>query len=284
MFTSSQLKYIRVATLFIRFITLILTTTCAYVGQVNIKAGASPNKPGVVFQDCDVCPKMTVIQSGSYTMGSDGRHKYERPSQKVTIAKSFAMGVYEVTFNEWEACFLDGGCNRVPYDHNWGKGRRPIMNITWFETQSYLKWLSKKTGHTYRLPSEAEWEFAARGGTTTEFWWGDEVGENLANCRDCKSPWSKKGSAPVGSFAANPYGLYDVHGNEWEWLQDCWNPSHEGAPNDGSARLSGNCQLRVIRSGSWYYFSKNMRSSWRFKNDARVKSYGIGMRVLRELP
>ncbi len=270
--------------MFIRLITAVVLITCASLEQTTVEAAATAKKPGTVFQDCDVCPKMTVIQAGSYIMGSDGRHKIERPAHKVTITKPFAMGIYEVTFDEWQACFIDSGCARVPDDHKWGKGRRPVMNITWFETQSYLKWLSKKTGYTYRLPTEAEWEFAARGGTTTEFWWGDEVGENLANCRDCKSKWSKKGSAPVGSFSPNPYGLYDVHGNEWEWLQDCWNPSHEGAPSDGSPRLDGNCQLRVIRSGSWYYFSKNIRSAWRFKNDARVKSYGIGMRVLRELP
>ena len=270
--------------MFMRLITAVVLTTCASMEQPNVEAATTSKKPGVVFQDCDVCPEMTVIHAGSYIMGSDSRHKFERPAHKVTITKPFAMGIFEVTFDEWQACFSDGGCARVPDDHKGGKGRRPVMNITWFEAQSYLKWLSKKTGYTYRFPTEAEWEFAARGGTTTEFWWGDEVGENLANCRDCKSKWSKKGSAPVGSFSPNPYGLYDVHGNEWEWLQDCWNPSHEGAPSDGSPRLDGNCQLRVIRSGSWYYFSKNIRSAWRFKNDARVKSYGIGMRVLRELP
>ncbi len=270
--------------MFMRLIITILLATSAFMEQIPVEAAMAPNESGVVFQDCAVCPEMTVIPAGSFIMGSDGRHKYERPSRQVTITRPFAMGVYEVTFDEWQACFFDGACAQVPDDHKWGKGRRPVMNITWFDTQTYLAWLSKKTGHNYRLPTEAEWEFAARGGTTTEFWWGDEVGENLANCRDCKSPWSKKGSAPVGSFKPNPFGLYDVHGNEWEWLQDCWNPSHRGAPSDGSARLDGDCQFRVIRSGSWYYFSKNMRSAWRFKNDARVKSYGIGMRVLRELP
>ncbi|MBT4933583.1 MAG: formylglycine-generating enzyme family protein [Rhodospirillaceae bacterium] len=256
---------------------LLLTAT---PGQ----AAETQKEPGHVFRDCDICPEMVVIPAGSFTMGSDGRHKFERPSRKVTIAKPFAMGVYEVTFDEWQSCFDEGGCPRIPDDHKWGRGRRPIMNITWFETQPFVEWLSKKTGQTYRLPSEAEWEYAARAGTTTEFWWGDEVGENLANCRDCKSKWSKKGSAPVGSFAANPFGLYDVHGNEWEWMEDCWNPDQKGAPTDGSARFDGQCQYRVMRSGSWYYFSKNIRSAWRFKNDARVKSYGIGMRVVRELP
>ncbi len=158
-----------------------------------------------------------------------------------------------------------------------------MININWQSAQNYLKWLSDKTGQIYRLPSEAEWEYAARGNTTTDYWWGDEIGENLANCRNCKSQWSKRSSAPVGSFAANPFGLYDVHGNIWEMTQDCWNKTHTNAPTDASARETGDCQFRVMRSGSWYYFSKNLRSSWRFRNDARITSYGVGFRVLREL-
>lgn len=265
----------------------IIATLFGAILIVDANPGQSAEQqlvPGSVFKDCDNCPEMVVVPPGSFVMGSNGRHKFERPARQVTIAKAFAIGVYEVTFDEWQSCFDDGGCARIPDDHKWGRGRRPVMNITWFETQPFVEWLSNKTGHAYRLPSEAEWEYAARAGTTTEFWWGDEVGENLANCRDCKSQWSKKGSAPVGSFAANPFGLYDVHGNEWEWMEDCWNADQAGAPVDGSARFDGQCQYRVMRSGSWYYFSKNIRSAWRFKNDARVKSYGIGMRVLRELP
>ena len=270
--------------MFMRLVTVALLATFVSKQHTTVEAGMPNSTPGTLFQDCAVCPEMIVIPAGSFMMGSDHRHKFERSSHKVTITRPFALGIYEVTFDEWQACFIEGGCAHVPDDHNWGKGRRPVMNITWFETQKYLEWLSKKTGHKYRLPTEAEWEFAARAGTTTEFWWGNQVGENLANCRDCKSLWSKKRSAPVGSFKPNPFGLYDVHGNEWEWLQDCWNPSHIGAPIDGSVRLDGNCKFRVIRSGSWYYFSKNMRSAWRSKNDVRVRSYGIGMRVLRELP
>ena len=238
---------------------------------------------GGTFQDCDVCPKLSVIPSGTFIMGRNSRHKHEKPAHKVTIAKPFAIGIYEVTFDEWEACFKAGGCQKIPDDHNWGRGKRPVINITWQETKEYLSWLSKKTTQKYRLPSEAEWEYAARGGTTTEFSWGNEVGENKANCRDCKSKWSKKSSAPVGSFSPNPFGLYDVHGNEWEWMEDCWSPNYLNVPIDGSPSYSGNCQFRVIRSGSWYYFSKNMRSAWRYKNDVRIHSYGIGMRVLREL-
>ncbi len=227
---------------------------------------------------------MVVVPAGSYVMGSDGRHKYERPAHRVAIAKPFAIGRYEVTFDEWQACVDGGGCARMPDDHTWGRGRRPVINIDWREARDYAAWLGAETGQPYRLPSEAEWEYAARAGTTTAYWWGDEVGVNRANCRDCGSKWSKKGSAPVGSFEANPFGLYDMHGNIWEWTEDCWNPNHVDAPTDGSARLEGDCALRLTRSGSWYYFSKNVRSAWRFKIDARVRSYGIGLRVLRDLP
>ncbi len=247
-------------------------------------AGAAEKKPGQVFRDCAECPEMVVVPAGRFIMGTDGRHKHERPAHPVAVERPFAIGVYEITFDEWRACLEDGGCPRMPDDHNWGMGRRPVINITWHDTLPYLDWLSRKTGHAYRLPSEAEWEYAARAGTTTEFWWGDEVGENRANCRDCKSRWSGKGPAPVGSFDANPFGLYDVHGNQWEWMQDCWNPNHDGAPGTTRPRLDGDCGYRVIRSGSWYYFSKNSRSAWRYKNDVRVKSYNITLRVARDLP
>ena len=241
-------------------------------------------EPGDTFRDCVACPEMVVLPAGAFVMGTDGRHEYERPAHRVTLDRAFAMGKFELTFEEWGACFDDGGCGRMPDDHKWGRGRRPVINITWNDTKTYVEWLGAKTGKTYRLPTEAEWEYAAHAGTTSEFSWGDEVGKNLANCRDCGSKWSQKESAPVGSFAPNPFGLHDMHGNIWEWVEDCWTPSHQGAPADGRARLDGDCRNRVMRGGSWYYFSKNARSTWRFKNDARVKSYGIGMRVVRELP
>lgn len=245
---------------------------------------ANTLKPGDFFKDCDGCPEMAVVPAGTFTMGTNSRHKYEIPAHPVTIAKPFAIGRYEVTFDEYILCVEEGGCATVPDDHKWGKGRRPVINVTWQDAVTYTEWLSKKTGATYRLPSEAEWEYAAKAGTKTEFFWGDEPGVNKGNCRNCESQWSKKGSAPVGSFEPNPWGLYDMHGNIWEWQLDCWNTSYIGAPGDGSARQTGDCRNRVMRSGSWYYFSKNMRSAWRFKNDARVKSYGIGLRVVRELP
>lgn len=249
-----------------------------------VPAGAAERAPGDMFKDCETCPEMVVVPSGTFTMGKDDGHKYEMPAHSVTIAKPFAIGRYELLFSEWKACFDAGGCTRDPDDHKWGRDGRPVINIHFADTLQFTKWLSKKTGATYRLPSEAEWEYAARAGTTTPFFWGELPGINRANCRDCETKWSKKSSAPVGSFEPNPWGLYDMHGNIWEWTMDCWTTSHIGAPTDGSARADGDCGKRVMRSGSWYYFHRNARSSWRFKNDARVNSYNIGVRVVRELP
>ena len=236
------------------------------------------------IKDCETCPELAIIPPGEFIMGSDGPHKYERPAVLVKIDKAFMIGMFEVSFDEWQACFEDGACGaEIPNDHDWGRKNRPVINITWDETHLYLDWLSKKTGHIYRLPSEAEFEYAARAGSISEFWWGDKIGTSLANCRNC-GPKISHQTKPVDSFKPNPWGLYNVHGNVWEWMADCWNPSHEEATPDGSARLTGDCRQRVVRSGSWYYFSKNLRSAWRFKNDGRVRSYGIGFRVLRELP
>ena len=264
--------------------TRILMISIFVIGLWATTASAEKLLPGTLFKDCKNCPEMIVIPAGSFTMGTDSRHKYEKPPHKVTLGKPYAIGRFEVTFDNWAACVKEKGCPRAPDDHKWGRGPRPVINLTWLEMQFYPRWLSKKTGHTYRMPSEAEWEYAARGGTTTEFWWGDKKGVNLANCRDCKSKWSKKGSAPVGSFKPNPFGLYDTSGNIWEWVLDCWVPNYQGAPVDGKPRILDKCRERVMRGGSWYYISKNMRPAWRFKNDYRVKSYGIGFRVLREIP
>ncbi|MCW8915348.1 MAG: formylglycine-generating enzyme family protein [Magnetovibrio sp.] len=258
---------------------LILLICLTLRGQTAVAQSAV--KP---FKDCDTCPELTIIPPGSFTMGTESRHKTERPAHKVTIDYPFAMGIYEVSFDEWQVCFDAGFCgDKMPDDHKWGTGKRPIINITWWEAQKYLAWLSDITGKTYRLPTESEWEYAARAGSPTEYWWGDKIGKETANCRDCGPKISHK-SQPVDSFEPNPWGLYNVHGNVWEWTQDCWNKTYDGAPTDGSAWEDGDCRQRVMRSGSWYYFSKNLRSAWRAKNHSKVKSYGIGFRVVRELP
>lgn len=240
-------------------------------------------KPGQVFRDCAECPDMVVVPPGIFIMGLGGTTKREGPPHRVNIARPFAIGVYEVTFDQWQACVAEGGCVHEPDDHQWGRGDRPVINVTIEHVERYLAWISAKTGKTYRLPSEAEWEYAHRAGTTSSFPWGDEAGKNKANCKDCYSEWSAKSTAPVGSFEPNGFGLYDTVGNAYEWTADCWNETHQGAPGDGSARTDGDCRQRVMKGGSFYYFQKVGRSSYRARNPVVVNSYWLGFRVVREL-
>jgi len=237
-------------------------------------------RPGDVFRDCDDCPQLVVIPAGRFEMGSN-RRTDEKPPHPVDIPKPFAFGVYEVTVDEWNACLRAGGCKQSPEQ---GEGKLPIANVSWENTQNYLKWLSDKTGQKYRLPSEAEWEYAARAGTATRYWWGNDKGLKKANCTDCGSPWDGNGASPVGSFKPNPFGLYDVHGNVWEWTQDCWNPSYNGAPSHGEAWISGDCLSRVLRGGSWALDHEYMSSARRLRYDRDVRYYLNGFRVVRELP
>ena len=248
--------------------------------------------PGTVFKDCDTCPEMVVLPAGIYIMGLGGKGRHG-PPHRVNFAKPFAVGRFEIKFTEWFACVAEEGCRHKPHDHNWGQIGRPVINVTWAQAKNYTQWLSRKTGKTYRLPTEAEWEYAARGGTTTTFWWGNDVGSKQANCRDCVSRQCcsakdhsscSHGTLPVGSFKPNPYGIHDTAGNVFEWTEDCWNRNHKGAPRDGSARTTGDCRNRVIRGGSFYYFNKVARSFYRSKNPPGVKSYWLGFRVVRELP
>lgn len=240
-------------------------------------------KPGDIFRDCDACPEMVVVPAGLYLMGSD-KYKTEKPKRVIRFRKPFAIGRFETTHAEWQACLDAGGCKHEPHDHNWGKNRMPVINVNHDMVQGYAKWLSKTTGKKYRLPSEAEWEYVARAGSKQNYSFGNLVGENQVNCRKCGSPWSGIGNAPVGSFSPNPWGVYDMHGNAFEWVEDCWHPNYEGAPKSSAARTDGKCQFRVIRGGSWYYYSRMSRSANRQKNPAAVKSYWLSFRLVRELP
>jgi len=240
--------------------------------------------PGTVFRDCEGCPEMVVVPAGLFVMGLGGKTPREGPPHRVFVAEPFAIGRFEVTFDQWAACLADGVCLHDPDDHEWGRGDRPVINVDFHRIMNFVAWLSEKTGHQYRIPSEAEWEYAHRGGTVTAYPWGPDAGINRANCKDCKSKWSAHSTAPVGSFAPNPFGLYDTVGNAFEWVADCWNPTHEGAPKNTVARTDGNCKLRVMRGGSFYYFKKVARASYRAKNPANVKSYWLGFRVARSLP
>ncbi len=240
-------------------------------------------KPGDIFRDCENCPEMVVVPPGLFVMGSK-TDKNERPTRVIRFRKPFAISRFEVTHANWQACVEAGGCTETPNDHNWGKNRMPVINVNHGMVQGYAKWLASATGKGYRLPSEAEWEYAARAGSKANYWFGDDVGANMVNCRKCGSPWSGIGNAPVGSFEPNPWGIYDMHGNAYEWVEDCWHDNYVGAPKGPEAWVDGNCQIRVIRGGSWYYYSRMSKSSTRQKNPAAVKSYWLSFRVVRALP
>ena len=255
-------------------------------------------------------PEMVVLPTGRFRMGDlDGSGiSWERPVHAVTISRPIAMGKYPVTFEEYDR-FVNGRINEKrqdflarlkaffqepvykPHDHGWGRGTRPVINVSQEDAKAYAVWLSEQTGKRYRLPSEAEWEYAARAGTTTRYSWGDDIGRNRANCDGCGSEWDNKQTAPVGSFAANPFGLYDMHGNVFEWVEDCWHDNYEGAPSDGSAWTTG-CRvssvygdsLAVLRGGNWRGCPYNMRSAHRrdFWRSYR-KYYYNGFRLVRDL-
>ena len=262
----------------------------------------------LVGRDCPECPEMVVVPAGTYQMGSEGwpspaprlpggDSDEELPVHEVTIGSPLAVGRYEVTFAEWDACARDGGCPRgediadaygrlrldVAEDEGWGRGRRPVINVNWDDAQRYVQWLSRKTAKAYRLPSESEWEYAARAGTETAYSWGDEIGVNRANCIVCGSQWDYDRTAPVGSFGANAWGLHDMHGNVFEWVEDCWNDSYAGAPADGSAWLTGDCSDRVLRGGSWYVMPSWLRAANRARGTTDVRSSFVGFRVARTL-
>ena len=279
-------------------------------------------RPGYTFQDCRGCPQLVVVPSGSFMMGSpeeeEDSYDNESPLHKVMIDYQFAVGVYPVTFDEWNACVSGGGCGGYePDDEGWGRGRRPVINVSWDDVKMYVGWLSWRTGKGYRLLNESEWEYVARAGTVTSYWWGDEIGWNRANCNGCGNrSWYNEKTSPVGSFSENGFGLYDVHGNVWEWVEDCQNGSYDGAPTDGSAwesedrywrnelrhrrnesgfrfeippievaPISGSkdrCR-RMVRGGSWSSESRDLRSASRDQFTAWDQRHDVGFRVARTL-
>jgi formylglycine-generating enzyme required for sulfatase activity len=245
-------------------------------------------KPGDSFREGMDCPEMVVVPAGRFLMGSPARQgdDDEHPEHEVTIAKPFAVAKFALTFDEWDGCAAAGGCRSDVSDSGWGRGRRPVINVSWGDAQAYVKWLSGITGKPYRLLSEAEYEYAARAGTQLKYPWGDDIelgGKAMANCDGCGSQWDDKQTASVGSFAANAFGLYEMVGNVWEWMEDCWNRSYEGAPTDGSTWTSGNCSCRVVRGGSWYDGPGSLRSAYRHRNSTDNRSNDLGFRVARTL-
>ena len=255
---------------------------------VRAEGASQEEAPVRRFRDCAECPEMVVVPAGSYMMGSPsgeaGSDDDEGPVHRVRITEPLAVGVYEVTFGEWEACRRGGGCTRNPDDEGWGRGSRPVIDVSWEDAQVYVRWLSWRTGKRYRLLSESEWEYVARAGTTTRYHWGDAVSRNRANCDGCGSRWDDERTASVGSFRPNGFGLHDVHGNVWEWVEDCWHERYAGAPRDGRAWTSGgDCSSRVMRGGSWYLTPRFMRSADRYRSTARGRRSDVGFRVARTL-
>ncbi len=240
-----------------------------------------------IFRDCPDCPELVEIPPGAYERGSrpsePGHLDTEGPVTRITIKRSFAIGRYPVTFGEWDRCVGAGACQHKPNDRGWGRGTGPVFYVSWNDTKDYLSWLNAQTGKTYRLPSEAEWEYAARAGASTAYPWGDTVGHKMANCKGCSEDSSDR-TAPVGSFPPNRYNLFDMHGNVWQWVADCWNASYAGAPADSSPWLSGECEKAAVRGGAWGLTPQDVRSARREGDNKNLRSGRRGFRIARDLP
>ena len=248
--------------------------------------------PGTVFRDAlkdgGQGPSMVVLPRASFRMGSPpnetDRDNDEGSVRTVTISRRIAMGRYEVTFDDYDR-FAEATRRTKPRDpSNWGRGSRPVISVSQEDAQAYATWLSAQTGKTYRLPSEAEWEYAARAGTRTRYSWGNEIGVNRANCVGCGSEWDNARTAPVGRFAANAFGLFDMHGNVWEWVADCYHNNYEGAPTDGSAWTNA-CvsNSAVLRGGSWSDLPRSLRSASRSRATPSGRLNTDGFRLVRDL-
>ncbi|MGO9483548.1 MAG: formylglycine-generating enzyme family protein [Rhodomicrobium sp.] len=261
------------------------------VASASAEVSAPKSKPS--FKDCSDCPEMVVVPAGSFTMGSPSSEEYHRadesPQHEVRISKPFAVGRSAVTFAEWDACAAGGGCGGYkPSDQGWGREDRPVINVSWDDAKAYVKWLSGKTRKEYRLLSEAEREYVTRAGTDTPFWWGNSISTDKANYdgtygyRGGPMGEYRQKTLPVKSFQPNPWGLYQVHGNVWEWVEDCWHGDYDNAPDDGSAWKTGECGYRIFRGGSWNYDPQFLRAARRDDSLLRGPSYrsgNVGFRV-----
>jgi len=299
----------------IKSLNLLFAGVLAVAGYFLVPGDAHA-EPGDTFHDCERCPLMVEIPPGSFMMGSPssekGRDSNEGPVHRVRIAYSFAVGVFEIRFADWDVCVAAGGCGGYKPrtgigiralecmaaglcgykpEGDWGRGRQPVIHVSWHDAQEYVKWLSAKTGHAYRLLSESEWEYAARAGTTTPFHTGRTISTQQANYDGNYTYGSgvkgvyRDRTVAVGSFPPNAFGLHDMHGNVDEWVQDCWNDNYQGAPVDGSAWESWemDCSRRVLRGGSWFYSPGDLRSADRSGDPAGIRDSYVGFRVARTL-
>ena len=222
-------------------------------------------------------PEMVSIPAGTFAMGSDDDLS-EKPIHRVTI-RPFAISKFPITVREWNACVAAKSCSYTPT----GKDDAPVTNLSWTDTQQFVEWLSKVTQKPFRLPTEAEWEYAARAGTRSKFWWGDQLQADMANCKGCNEPYDTSQPLKVGSFKPNPLGLYDMGGNIHQWVADCWHKNYQGAPSDGSAWVDNDCLSHVIRSGSWKNDPSYVRLSSRDHYDTSVRYPTHGFRVAHSL-
>lgn len=274
-------------------------------------AGEAGLEPGRTFKECRHCPEMVVLPPGRFTMGSPPDEPLRRenePQTEVTIAQAFALSATPITWDQWEACVRDGRCDGVAVDtalrtrengepnpdyQDWGRGTRPVVGVSWYDAQAFVGWLNAKAGEddAYRLPTEAEWEYAARAGTTTAFPWGTELdhdhgnfgtdGPGLGGKAERRDQWVNE-TSPVASFPPNAFGLYDMHGNILEWCQDRYHPSYEGAPADGSAWNEGSLPVRVLRGGMWNDEARRCRSACRSASYPDNYSRAYGLRLVRQ--
>jgi formylglycine-generating enzyme required for sulfatase activity len=220
--------------------------------------------------------------------------KDEGPQRKVVFSQPFAVGKYEVTFAQWDACSAENACSHKPGDQGWGRGRRPVINVSWEDAKQYAAWLARKTGQRYRLLTEAEWEYAARGSSkgsepNVPFSFGATVNYRQANYdanfvyNGGKQGIYRQKTVDVGSMPRNGFGLHEMHGNVWEWVEDCYNNTYAGAPTDGSAVAASNCSLRVLRGGAWNYYPQLLRSAYRYATAGVVRMDNAGFRVARSM-
>jgi formylglycine-generating enzyme required for sulfatase activity len=244
------------------------------------KLAAMVSEPPAPIRDCSECPELVPIPAGTFTMGSTDS-PVEGPPHEVSLRKPFYIGRFEVTYDEWDACVADKGCTYRPDDRGLGRGRRPATNVDWNDVKTYISWLSHKSGKTYRLPSESEWEYVARASTTSAYSWGRALEKDRANCQGCTSA-PRNSTIEVGSFKPNAFGVYDMAGNAAEWVEDCWTDGYRGAPNDGAALTKSACPERVLRGGAYNNDPKYVRSAARFKYDYDVRHPSNGFRVVRE--
>lgn len=265
---------------------LVIVATAAHNDEPTPAPTSVASKvaqPVQYFRDCqDIgCPEMVWLPKGSFMMGSNDRSS-EQPVHLVNINYDLAVGKYPVTFAQWDACYAAGGCRGpVRLDWGWGRDNRPVVGVSWEDAKQYTRWLSQITGKQYRLLSESEWEYAARAGSTTRYYWGNDIGQDNANCDGCGGQEKSKQTSPVGSFQPNKWGLYDMAGNVLNWVEDCWSTDYREVTDDGRAWTNEPCAVRVLRGGSWFHKPDALTSSYRNWDRQQLRRSYNGFRVAR---